>query len=794
MAIKTGSLGPLLQGVSQQPDRIRLEGQVTEQINMVSDVTRGLTTRPNTVEVGVLGALPDTKFRYITLEGEEYLLEYEDDYLAAYSIEGESIPVVYSGAASNTYVGEDMRFVVVDKEIVMINRETVVEASPATAAPNYKSAVIWATAGEFSKMYRIAVTFSNNTTISADFRSPAGDQSGDGLNSTTEAIINALSEQLENHPNKPGSLTIQTRSGYLLLYHPSLSMRITTADGGNGENMKSITDSVKDPADLPRYAPNGMLVQVKSTNSTVDNYWLRYNSGGTSNGTAGFYTEGIWEEYRNPYIVERFDPTTMPHVIRRVGANLEVHQGGWLSRQVGDAKSSPMASILGKPIRDIGGFESRLVLLTPSTVVMSRTNFPYDLWRESATVISDSDPIDMTSTKKNELRLDWLVPFDRDLFVVADPGDSQFVVRGGGITPTNASMVLTTEYSIESGNTPPVSTGRTLIFPFSVGSYSGIQEYYTNNDNSAQSANGLTETLSSYILGRVDNMQVSPNFNLLVLTTDSEDETASRTVWVYKYLWDGTNIVQSCWSKWEFQESIRYHFFKNSRLYLVADSPSGQVLEYLDMNRIPGPYGYAPTLDGYSEPVAVDSGVLQEDDTTITYVDLIYEGSRFIQHTGCANPGLVVTPLSVEVVGTELRYFFDSKAVPEGATLIAGVPIEWELRPTEVFARDYQQRVDTSKNVVVQEYIVRVQNSGVVKADFISPYSPPSTYFEEMYPMDGEPVYPTGTWLVTEDLVFPWGERADWSSLRLWGDDHRPVTINEVGWAGQITAPRGTRV
>ena len=799
MAIKTGSLGPLLQGVSQQPDRIRLEGQVTEQINLVSDVTLGLTTRPATVEVGLIGAGSDTNFRYITLQGQEYILEYSNNFLAAYNLNGVSIPITYNRPASNTYVGPDMRFVVVENDIVMTNRDTVVTAVPATSPPNYKTAVVWATAGEFSKMYRVSVTFSNGVTIAADFRSPAGDQSGDGINSTTEFIINALAGVLRDHPNKPPALQVETRAGYMLLYHPNLTMRITTSDGSAGENLKSITDSVKDIGDLPRYAPNGMLVEVKSSNSTTDNYWLKYNAPGISveDGITGFWREGLWEESRNPYIVEAFNTATMPHTIRRVGPNLEVSRGPWLARPVGDTKSAPMASIRGKRIRDVGGFESRLVLLTPSTVVMSRTNFPYDLWRESATVISDSDAIDMTSTKKNELRLDWIIPFDRDLFIVADPGDSQFVVRGGGITPNNASMVLTTEYSIESGNTPPVSTGRTLIFPFTVGNFSGIQEYYTNSDNSAQSANGLTETLSSYIRGKVDNMQVSPNFNLLAISTDDSDTVIGQaTLYLYKYLWDGQNIVQSSWSKFQFRNGIRYHFFRGSRLYLILGSAVGPIIEYLDLNRTPGAYGYAPSLDSFAGLNAEDTSIPNPARPGETYssINRVYPRCKFIQHTGCANPGLEVVPAQINPIGVTYSYLFDKKVVPAGARVLSGIPVRWELWPTEVFARDYQQRIDTSKNVVVQEYIVRVENSGVVKADFISPYSATTTYFEELYPMDQEPMFPNGTWLVSDDLIFPWGERADWSTLRLWGDDYRPVTINEVGWAGQVTAPRGTRV
>ena len=796
MAIKTGSLGPLLQGVSQQPARIRLEGQVTEQINMESDVTQGLSTRPASVEAGYITARSNSKFRYITMGGMDYLLEYQDNYLRAYGLDGSSIPVTFSGGATEGYMGNDMRFIVVDGKILMTNRNRTVAMLPAASAPAYKTAVISCLAGEFAKPYRVSVTFSNGVNIAVVFETPAGDQAGDGLLSTTEAIAGALADKLREHLDKPVGLQVESRSGYILLYHPTLTMRIATSDGAGGENLKAVVDTVKDIADLPRYAPNGMLVQVKVGNRTKDNYWLKFNATGvsTEDGITGFWREGVWEESRNPYIVEAFNLSTMPHTIRRSGVSLIVERGPWISRQTGDGVSAPIPTINGKQIRDLGGFESRTVLLTQDTVVMSRTNFPYDLWRESATVISDSDPIDMTSTKKNELRFDWIVPFDRDLFLVADPGNSQFVIRGGGITPNNASLVLTTEYEVESAGAAPSSTGRTLLLPFKVGKYSGLQEYYTNAENSVQAANSLTETINTYIEGTINSMEVSQNFNMAAFTTNDPEFINSRTMWIYKYLWDGSELIQSSWSKWRFRNNIRYHFFKSNRLYLVLSSLIGPVIEYIDLNRIEGPYGYSPSLDSYAEVTAAQDGPIpNEPGRFYTSVSRIYPGCAFIQHTGCRNPGMSAVPVSVDSTTGTSVYTFDPAVVPPGARLLSGIPIVWELYPTEVYSRDYQGRIDTSKNLVIQEYVVKVMDSGVVKADFISPYSPTYTYFEELAPMDREPLYPMGSWLVSEDLVFPWGERADWSTLRLWGDDYRPVTINEVQWAGQITAPRGTR-
>lgn len=796
MAIVTGSLGPLLQGVSQQDARVRLDGQVTEQINLVSDVTKGLSTRPATVELGLLDdTVGVTRFADIIFRDTGYLFGYGPNTLKAWKLDGTSVPVNYNGFGA--YMGGDMRFHVVDDKIVVVNRSATVRALPATPRPNRNLGVFFIKGGEFSRKYAIKVQFEGLgaggglVTVETSYTTPDGNSDGDGVKSQSIYIAQRLLETLTSQSIWPADAQTAIYHDSVAINHPTAKLRLAVGDGSGGSTLMAITDTVRDVSDLPVYAPHGMLVQVRASKATEDNYWLRFTSKVSVNAInlVGFGTDGVWEEYRNPYIAEAFDAATMPHVITLEGGTLTINRGDWLSRQVGDEKSAPFASIRDKKIRDIGGFESRLVLLTSTTVVMSRTNYPFDLWRESATVVSATDPIDMTSTKKDDLRLDWLVPFDRDMFIVADPGDSQFVIRGGGVDPTNASMVLTTEYEIESAGAPPVSTGRTLLFPYRLGEYSGVNEFYTSSDNSAQAANSLTENVSSYIQGRIGNMRVSQNFNLVVFNTTSTTSTNARTLWVYKYLWDGSELLQSAWSKWRFKSPVKYFFFLGSRLYLVTSVGVRHSLDYLDLNKPASALGYHISMDS-----TVASQAVKSAGSGLTYINRNLSGLRCIQHTGCANPGIEVVPEEVFAYadGT-YAYRFNEAYVPAGAMVISGLPVEWSLEPTEVFAKDYQSRVDTSKKLTIQEYVVSIKDSGYIKADFISPYAPTYTYGEEMFLLDGEPDYPGAPFLISEDIIVPWGERSDWSKLRLHGNDHRPVTIIEIQWAGQVLAPRGTR-
>lgn len=783
MALRSGSLGTLLQGVSQQPDRVRLDGQVTEQVNLISDVTLGLSTRPATNEGPTLDrATPEHTYQDISFKGKEYVIGYKSGDIQMWRLNGDRQNIQYRNGGTPNYIGNDMQFHVVEGKIILLNRDRTVLKSTAVTGRDWYVAIFHALGGQFLKTYEVKLEFADGTTVSAQYTTPDGQSAGDAAKSASDFIISELVGVLLADPNLPVGTTVERQFDVAKVFHPTLEVRISVADGEGGEILRGASSIVKDVGDLPRFAPNGTIVKVVSSKAEEDDFWLKFDAENVipEDGDAGFGQAGTWIEWYDPEEEREFNLGTMPHVIVEENGTFYMEQGPWIGRSVGNSKSSPFASIVNKKVRDIEGFESRLALLSTDSVVMSRTNRPFDLWRESATAITATDPIDITSTKKDDLVLDWFVPFDRDLFIMADPGDSQFVIRGGGIDPNTVSMVLTTEFEIASGGTRPVSTGRTILFPFSAGAYSGIKEFYTDSDNAANAANGLTETQDRYINGLVTDMVVSQNFNIgLFRTTEKRN-----TVWVYKYLWDGNEILQSSWGKWTFQDNVEYFFFRNSTVYFLGVDTDGDVfIHYMDLNRPLGEYGYHEMLDRRVSKT-VDGNV----------VELPYGKARFLQSTGCVSPGLEATPtLEVRVSATRTQYIFDEAVAPNGAKLNCGQTVEWLLEPTQVFAKDFQNNIDTSKKVTIQDYVIHVENSGEFKAIGTSPYSPDWEYVDYVFPLDNEPIDPDRLIVQSGPVFIPWGERADWSTMKLVGVDIRPVTILEVEWNGQILSTKGRR-
>ena len=790
MALKSGTQGSLLQGVSQQPERVRLEGQVSDQVNMLSDITLGLSSRPTTEELSTLtGADASQSFQEIRFKGTTYLFGYQGSTLRAWTLQGTPVTVNVIGAGTLAYLGDNLRFHVIEDQIVLLNRDKVVAIKPNTDTQDFYTGIVAARGGQFSRTYSIEIEFGDGQIFEASYEAPDGTSTGDAALTSAEAIAEALYDAFladtayTTYAGTSG-VTLTRSSDVLLWRHPTETMTLRIQDGEAGLVLRATTDKVDDIEDLPKYAPNGTVVRVVSSEAAEDDIWLRFEADNEAleDGSAGFGNDGVWEEWYNPYEDREFDRTTMPHVITLddVTGEFSVDQAEWLGRQVGDETTAPFVNIVGKRIRDINGFEGRFVLLTNDYCVMSRTKEPFDLWRETATGTVDTDPIDITSTNKDSLKLDWIVPFDRDLFLFEDPGDSQFLITGGGLTPDNASMVLTTEFTVTSGGTPPVSTGRTIYFPFTKGNFSGIKDFFTSSDNDTNAANTVTQSTDKYIDGPIRHMAVSQNFNLSVFLSEGQ----RKTMYTYKFLWDGSELLQSAWSTWEFQDDILYAFFDNAVIYIVCIDSDGEVfVHFMDLNRPETEYGFHMSADRKQERT-VSGG----------YIDLPYENAKFLQHTGSPFPGQEAIPsLSIVENYENTRYYFDASEIPEGSTLIAGQAVNWSLQPTRVFGRDYRGNVDTSKRVTIQEYIVHLERSGELSARMQSPYGTDFVYNAGLYLLDGEPLDPDLTDVYTGEWTVPWGERADYSTLTLFGDDIRPVTILELSWNGQILKSKGTR-
>jgi len=750
---------------------------------MHSDVVQGLTSRPAAEEVAIIPSIAvDKAFDDVEIDGVKYIVGYSAGVLQVWDTDGTEYTVDMQDQDATDYVGSDMHFHVYDDTIYVSNPNVTVleDAFIDTSGVLLGQGLVQCLGGSFGRDMFIKITYDDDVEADGAYNIPDTDPDRVNGNDIMEQLITVHANSLENDANLKASTTIIVSNNVALITDDTHDFTITVEDGDDGLVLRQHNKTAKKIEDLVKIAPHGTLVKVEGENKTDDDFYMRFAVSDEETVGAGFGTDGTWREWVNAEEAVSLDLTTMPHVLFKIGDTFFFQRNVWKSRQVGDADSNPHPSFVGFQITDIGGFQSRLSFTAGPNWSTSRSNIPADLYRKSVVVESDSDPLDIASTTESEVDLRWQVPFDRDLMLMSD--NHQFIVPGlVALTPKNASMVLTTDFEM-AGPARPSSTGRTILFPFTIGTHAGVKEFFASDEINTNGADNITESVTTYLKGEITNIATSTNFYTALLTTD--DPTATKTVYVYKYLWEGVEKKQSAWSKWTLPHDVHYVFWDNAAVYMMLRDGTSYVLVKLDMDFVNHDIGFRVTLDRYTDEVA--DGSFQ--------VTLDYDDATFAQHTGCANPGRSVVEDSKSGSGPFV-YTFAEEDVPAAAVVVAGLEYIQSVQPTMPFITDRDGRPVASSRLIPTDFTVHFADSGSMQSTLSSKYrAADKTYDNSRIITDNDPDDPLGIGIRSGEFVIPWGEQTDWSELTLTANDGiRPISILEIEWRGQVFK-RGKRV
>ena len=787
----TESLGYMLQGVSQQQPKVRQPGQVQDQLNFHSDVNLGLTTRPYSELIGDFASPPSRTSKDITVEIDQELfrLVLRDGALPrVFDYTGQERAVTGTGAA---YCSRNSAVYVYDDTCYVANRDTVVAADAAydpTADVVQNVGYAFALGGAFSRRYSIKIEWGASYTVTGVYTTPAGTEAGDAEQASADYIITQLRQDIIDKLAAASltNLTVERSGAHLMIYSDTDPVRdVETKDGDAGEYLKGGVAEAKDISVLPKYAYNGMLVKITGDTSADDDFWMRFQTNNTSIAIgAGFGRPGVWREWFDVSAGLQFDASTMPHILTlNPDGTFTFGPQTWLGRRVGNEDSNKTPSFVGTTIKDVREMQERLVFITgASTIVMSRTDRPTDFFRKTVVADTVTDTIDIRATDEGTVPLEYMVAFDRDLFIFAK--NAQFVISGAGaITPQNASTALATKYTM-SADTKPVVTGRTVLLPFTGARYSGVNEYFTADDYATHAVDNLSKTTSKYIDGRIVDIAVSANDGLAFFLTDNSYDNGE--IYVYKFLWENLQKVQSAWYKWKMPEGVRHIYCKDGVLYawLVHNATAVQPRESLVRMRLD-----IPAHAELSFPVCLDMQkditIAVDDEAEFLDVSSYYRDQAFvlISDDPTSPKGASIEPDSIIDNGTEIVYRFnlwDREWLTE-CILIQGFRYYRSVKPTRPFARKFDGTPRSDVQVLIHSLYVDYEDSGVFNVDMVSALRGNTVMASnDWFPTDDDPLNPWEVATRSGTLQSVWGEMAHLAEIQVSSDDHRPTTLMEI--------------
>jgi len=777
-----GAIGAMLQGVSQQPFRIRVPGKVGEQENLQSDVIRGLISRPAAVEVLNIGtqATP-MEFDDVVIDDVTYIVGFRSGETRVWDLAGTEYTVTAQDANATAYMGDNMGFHVYDDTIYVTNRDVIVAEDATVDTSNVKlnQGLAQCLGGTFGRTMRIIVTYDDDTVADASWVIPdgTGPDAVDGAQIMGELVTLLIADG-----NWKGTSTALRSSGgngsVVLITDTDNAFTLTLEDGDDNSVLRGHVSVAKKIEDLTKFAPHGTLVKVEGENKADDDFYMRFEVEGVTTVGDGFGTTGLWREWVNAEEPVSLDLTTMPHVLFKIGATFFFERNLWQSRRSGNIESNDHPSFVGEAISDIGGFQSRLAMLAGANFIASRTNQPADFYKKSVVVDSDTDPLDFSSTTESEKDLRFIVPFDKDLLLLSNK--HQFLVTGAtGLTPDNAAMKQTTDFEM-AGRARPSSTGRTVMFPFTVGAHAGLNEFFASDEIASNGADNLTATLAKYITGEIIQIETNTNAHMTLIRTD--DAATNDTVWVYKYIWEQIDKKQSSFSKWTFNDEVAFVFWEEATIYAILRVGNDYVLTSIDMDYATHDVGFNPTLDRRSDETV--DGSFQ--------VSLPYSGASFVQHTGCVKPGQVAT--AVETGSGPYTYTFNEITCPAASTVVAGISYTSSVTPTMPYARHRDGKPNRAVDLVVSQFRAAYENSGTIQSTMASKYRATDTVIDNDYVIVVDnPDDPNEIGIRDGVFRFPWGEQTDRSDLTLDTLGIRPMALIDLDFDAQ-RFKRGVRI
>lgn len=742
MSYKDSAHKNLLMGVSQQAPQDRLPGQLSEQLNMISDPVTGLRRRPGTEFIKALlmldlGDKPRPKVYHTDINNRSVVFLVFPHLGSLYVFDdqtGELLQSYQDQAYLKSASAQALRLVTMGDEVFIANTGIKPSKLPATAGKNPdRFGYFYIPAGQYAKDFTI--TFTNSKTGAsyiATYTTPDGKGESDAQRTSVHAIAWQLygkiygraAQKLPNDPMlddparpavtadpalqpiRDATVASGLSMGYVGLQLSDAWSLTITSNTGSGYLRTSGDMTIRASDELPASLPTTADYPATSGGTAfMDGVIV---AAGTSANLTYFRWDagtGRWKE--DAAYGDGTGFQNMPHRLRWDSAGWAFGMPEYLKRPAGDIASNPDFNFLKSAgITGMTTFQGRLVFLSNEYACMSASNDPLRWYKRSATALADDDPVEVAAQGTLTAPYQYGITYNKDLILFSRR--YQAVIPGGGvITPRTASLSVTTTYEADM-SAVPFAAGRSLYFatPRSLG-FVGIHEMSPSpSTDSHYVADDVTSHIPSYIPGPAAYITGASTSGFLV--TGSDVDPADRLT-VYQYIWAGADKVQQAWHRWELHKQILGVYFSGDTMMCIVYGAGQVILLRLNLRALTGQAGLpAPRYDMQRKVVCSTAGHLAVDTEYFSGVVHDLRVYRVTPGVGQFLERRIFEP--VEVVGGQT-----SIPVPEaevGHEYIIGHGYESMMEPSPPVVRDYNGAPITTTRATLRGYRVSYKDTG----------------------------------------------------------------------------------
>ena len=789
MGRAVGSIDNLIQGVSEQAPRDRLDGQLEAQLNMTSYPVEGAARRQGAKLIKQLATYPADAFYYTYKRDtdENFTIVIWSGGVDVLDKDGIEQSVIFTmqEATAMAYLNGKLTATSVGDTTIVANTEKLLAMTTDVSDPIVPQSggkqLIWFTGVEYGRTYKLyadTVLLSEYTTPSS-ITVPAGDTQTALTLDPTVAMDSIRSGWTPAATAAGWTLSETYAHGVAVL---SSTKTVTDMYTEGGSEFKVLSNhEIKTVRDLPPTFLKDMIIRVaNSENVKEDDYYLQYDV--PSGITAVATDSGTWRECAGDAVLTTFDSTTMPIVIKQktAGGAFYVEYPndnlGWDLREVGDDKTNKIPTFIGKSINKIGTFQNRLFFLAGTSWVLTRTEDYWNFWNHTALTKRDDDRIDVLAPSTSVNDLDGWAMYNRNLIIFSE--GTQYIQSGTTpLTRQTANLGVSTNYVMDL-TCAPESTGDAILFCTKSGDSTQVNAFRLEDDSNLERATKLTAHVPKYLPNGIEQIVSSSALNIAILRDGTD------TLYIYQWHLEGNQWLQQAWHKWEISggNTVEHMVIDDKILKLTVKNTATGTCYLLALDLT------SQQLVDYAETMHIDMWQKIEtaqwtQDGAVYWCDLPIDlpdtDLVFIAESTATTPRML---LPIQYNFSSLRYetsFFNDIGVQES---YVGRYYESSFKPTPPYMKDSEGNAVSDNYIELEDLVFNVVNSGEVLAVLEYEYRDALEIPLNQVTVGGIPI---GTWYVTTKAFnLPvYCNNVD-LDITIKAVTHMPMRVTDMGWQG----------
>lgn len=669
MPLVSSSLPNMTNGVSQQPDPIRLPTSCKEMLNAYPSVITGLQKRIGTNYIATLAtslSVPDDAAIHLVERDatEKYAIVCVNGDLEVYDLDGNKKTVSFSTGKSylNTAnPNSDLRFLSVADQTWILNKSQTTSASatgesrtnPATQATIYIFQAI------ANKTYAIFV----NNVLRATHTTQTNTSAATALEGTDE-----IAQNLANALAVSGfSSTVENSAVCMSGLQPGDKVEVT--EGFGGRSMRVFKDEIQKFSDLPPQDVEGRLVKVKGdVEEAGDDFWVTY-------------TNNVWTETVGFNAGRQFSASTMPHIlVRNSNGTFTYSTDVWNARVAGDDNTNQDPSFIGNKLNDIFLHQGRMGFLSGENVVFSETAEFENFYRTTTVQLLDTERIDVAGTTSRISTLNHAIPYNKTVMLFSDRVQFEVNDNQEALSPATISLDVVTNFDA-SIDAQPTAVGPNVYFAVDGASFGNIRELFVTSQTDNKDSSEITVQIPRYIPANIVKMASSTTEDMMAVLTSGD----RNSLYIYKWFFQGTEKLQSSWGKWTFPAGyqILTMEFLQENLFIIYKSNGGLHIDKIVIDEGEG-------VDGTPNDILLDRRVTNST-CTVSHNSANGISTVTLPYTEAATKQLVLADGSIPTITSQNSTTVQIEQDLSSATFNVGVPYTFEYHFSTQFLRDGQQ-------------------------------------------------------------------------------------------------------